>query len=399
VAESIRDRVAQALFWTTEQLEPGRGRSQVRIYSMYLDDIQKHTRRGDVTRVYPRYAFRAWYLPEDTGGSDVSVEKKQDGISALLDEEFLVARNHSLIRTIVEGGTLVGCQAEPVTAFVKATKVAAFRITGAEKGLYALDPAIGSENKQTEFRDRIVARIDGEVQAEAGEPDISGPGRSAVMRLMGHAESSDLRNPRLDASGILEMSIGEECLYHSRHQVIVSRSESTAYGSAWQEMPGLSIPAEVWITSRRVAASWPDWSQDAASTVMVDRRRLAGYPDVHQGGAVAGHFSWAWISQIFVGNNERSPGVSSLEFQATDRLTLVRIRIIGLESLEAERLMREAAASVAAYRTQTDETLTAEDRTALGLIEKGRAEVEQLSWGKSIVLPSNFKIGRDKPGS
>ena len=47
MGDSLRDRIAHALLWTTEEIQPGRGKAQVRIHSMYLDDIQRHTRRGD----------------------------------------------------------------------------------------------------------------------------------------------------------------------------------------------------------------------------------------------------------------------------------------------------------------------------------------------------------------
>lgn len=73
----------------------------------------------------------------------------------------------------------------------------------------------------------------------------------------------------------------------------------------------------------------------------------------------------------------------------------MRIRILGLHPGAAESLLPKAAASVAAYRVETDDSLTAEERATLVSIRDGRAEVEDLSWGKTIWLPSSFKIGRD----
>jgi hypothetical protein len=123
---------------------------------------------------------------------------------------------------------------------------------------------------------------------------------------------------------------------------------------------------------------------------MVERRRRAGYRDEDKGLAVAGHLTWAWISDVFVGT-----GKSSLEFQATDRVTIVRICIKGLPPGLAESLLPQAAASVAAYRIETDDSLTAEERATLASIRDGRAQAEDLSWGKRISLPSSFLIGRD----
>jgi hypothetical protein len=361
---------------------------------MYLDDIQRHSRRGDAGEAYPRYAFRVWYVPEDAGGSEVSASKKFDGIFALTDDEFVVARDYGWARTIVEGGLTSGCQAEPVIVSVKGKKVAAFRITGSANGLYAMDPAIGTGATRVEIRNCVVGRINGEVQAAPGERDIPGPGRSAVVRLVGEIDSADLRNPVLDAHGLLKMRPGEECLYYDRHDIVIMRNEAVAYGSAWQTMPSCSSPAEVWVTNRRIAVSWPDWSADPVSTLMVERRRRAGYRDEGKGLAVAGHLTWAWISDIFVGT-DKPPGKSSLEFQATDRDTVVRIRILGLHPGSAESLLPKTAASVAAYRIETDDSLTAEERATLASIRDGRAQVEDLSWGKQISLPSSYLIGRD----
>ena len=105
---------------------------------------------------------------------------------------------------------------------------------------------------------------------------------------------------------------------------------------------------------------------------------------------VAAHLTAAWLSNIFVGRSE-----GSLEFQASDRGMQVRLRLLGFESTEAERLLREAAAAVATYRLATDDTVTSEESATLGTIRDSQAPVEALDWGLGIALPSSFRIGRD----
>ena len=126
MADSVRARVANSLVWTTDQIDPGRGKAQVRIHAMYLDDLQKRT-RGSLDQFVPCYVLRVLYVEEDPGGSTVEITKSRSGILGLLVDAIFVARNYTLTRTIVEDLSLRGMRAEPVAASVKGMRSAAPR--------------------------------------------------------------------------------------------------------------------------------------------------------------------------------------------------------------------------------------------------------------------------------
>jgi len=393
VADTLRDRVARALVWTTDQIESSRGKSQVRIMDMYLGDIQKNLGRSTPDEL-PRYALRVEFVEDDPGGSEVAVDKTRSGIFVITTNVCLVSNDIGWARTFTYGFELDGCRAEPVACSIKGRRSAGFRVTGRKSGLFALDPAIaGREGSQARIRDRIVSTFNGEEQAGPGKRDTSGSVQTAVLRLVSvpGTSSIDVRNPSLDAQGRLVLAQDESILYEGQHKVEVLRNEPVAFGNAWRTMPGPATPAEVWVTNRRVAVSWMEWSDDPAARHLMDRRRRAGFSEADDGHlAVTAHLTAPWISYIFVGRSE-----SSLEFQAIDRDMAVRLRILGLEHAEAERLMREAAAAVATHRLGTDATVTPEEHATLSAIRDGQASIEQLDWGLAIKPPSYYKIGRD----
>ncbi len=398
MADSVRARVANSLVWTTDQIQSGRGQAQVRIHAMYLDDLQKKA-RVSLDKFVPRYVLRVLYVEEDPGGAVVEITKSRSGILGLLDNAIFVARNYSLARTIVEDISLEGSRAEPVTASVKGVQSAAFRVIGRKNKLYVLDPAIGGGTaKQTAMRNRIVSRINGEIQAGPTIPETKGPVWNAVPRLIDPQDRfNDPRSPMLDGNGQLVLTDGEHVLYSGRHPIAISRNEQTAYGGgAWKSTVAYTIPADLWITDRRVAVQWRDWRQDSSSSLMIERRRQAGFPDAaSEESSVAGQLSWAWIASIFVNNDATDPGPTSLEFQASDNGVLIRFRILGTRAEEARRLSRAASAAVALYRLSTDNTVTDEERSTLEAISQGNPTINQLDWGEQIVLPSSFKIGQD----
>lgn len=392
MADTLRDRVAAALVWTTDQIEQGRGKSQRRIMDMYLGDIQRHLGRS-IPDELPRYALRVACVEDDPGGPEVAADKTRSGLFVITANVAFFSKDEGWARTFTSGFELAGCRAEPVTCSIKGRRSAGFRVTGAKRGVFALDPAIaGREGGQTRVRDRIVSTFNGEEQAGPGERDTSDSVQTAVVRLVSVPSTSpDVRNPPLDAEGRLVLAPGELILYQGRHEVTAPRHEPVAFGNAWHTAPGPAAPAEVSITNRRIAASWMDWSGDPSSGHLIDRRRRAGFSEEDDGQmVVAAQLTAAWISNIYFGRSE-----SSLEFQASDRGMQVRLRLLGFGSTEAERLMREAAAAVASYRLATDETVTPEESATLGMIRDGQASAKELSWGLGIDLPSSFKIGRD----
>jgi hypothetical protein len=238
-----------------------------------------------------------------------------------------------------------------------------------------------------------VSAFNGEEQAGPGQLDTSGNVQTALLRLVSlpATASDDVRNPPLDAEGQLVLAEGESILFRGHHRCEALRNEPVAFGKQWRTSPGPATPADVWITNLRVAVSWKDWSGDPSATQLGERRRRAGFSVAEQDSvAVAGQLMAAWIAYIFAGRSD-----SSLEFQAGDRGMTVRLKLLGIEPAEAERLMREAALAVAAYRLATDETVKPEESATLLPISEGHPTVEKLDWGLGIALPSSYRIGRD----
>lgn len=393
MADNLKDRVARALVWTTDQIESGRGKRQPRICDMYLGDIQKHLGKR-IPDALPRYALRIEVVEDDTGGPEVVVANKRPGLFVLTEDAYILARDLSWARTHTGASELDGCRAEPVSCMVKDKMTSGFRITGRESMLIALDPAIAGQGySQEKIRDRIVSTFNGEKQASRGQLDTSGNVQTALPRLvlLPSASSEDVRNPPLDGEGQLVLDQGESVIYQGEHKCEALRNEPVAYGRPWRTMPGPETPADVWITNRRVAVAWKDWSSDPSAAVLIERRREAGFPDEEQESTVAAaQLTAAWIGYVFVGNSD-----SSLEFQASDQGMLVRLKILGVDFPEAERVMRETAVAVAVYRLATDDTLKSDETGMLSPIADGEATAEQLDWGLGIPLPSGFKIGRD----
>ena len=212
--DTLRDRVARALVWTTDQIESGRGKSQIRIMDMYLGDIQKHLGRR-IPNEMPRYALRVECVEDDPGGPEVAVDKTRSGIFVIMANVFVVSHDMSWARTLTNGFELDGCRAEPVTCSIKGRRSAGFRVTGRVRSLFAFDPAIaGRDGIQERIRDRIVSTFNGEEQAGPGQRDTSGSVQTAVLRLVSvPGTSSDVRNPPLDGEGRLVLAPGESILY------------------------------------------------------------------------------------------------------------------------------------------------------------------------------------------
>lgn len=393
MAERLRDRVARALVWTTDQIESGRGKSQVRVMDMYLGDIQKHLGRS-IPDALPRYALRIDVAEEDLGGPEVVLGKKRSGLFVLTEDGFLLARDAGWARTLTEGFQLEGCRAEPVACIVKGKKTAGFRITGRSPGLIALDPAIGGgSDSQARIRDRIVSTFNGEVQASPDQRGSSGYAQTALPRLVSlpSTTSEDPCNPPLDEEGQLVLDAGELILYKGEHRCEALRNEPVAYGRQWRVTLGPATPADVWITNRRVAVCWKDWSGDPSAAQLIERYRRAGFVEAaEESAAVAAQLMVAWVAYVYVGRTD-----NSLEFQASDQGMWVRLKLCGVEPAEAERLMREAAVAVASYRLATDDTVKLEETEALQPVANGQPTVEELDWGLSISLPSSYRIGRD----
>ncbi|HUY10046.1 MAG TPA: hypothetical protein VMW80_11500 [Candidatus Dormibacteraeota bacterium] len=393
MADSLKERVARALVWTTDQIEPGRGKAQPRVSDMYLGDIQKHL-GARIPQGLPRYALRIELAENDPGGPEVDVGKKWSGLFVLTEDAYLLANNLGWGRTQTRGFELADCRAEPVTCTVQGKKTFGFRITGRHRGLIALDHAIpGKGYSQAKIRDRIVSTFNGEEQAGPGQRDTSGMVQTALSRLVSipATHSEDVRNPPLDADGQLVLADGESLLYRGQHRCEVLRNEPVAYGPAWHKTPAPSGPADVWVTSQRVAISWKDWSSDPSATVMIERRRRAGFPkDEQNSSAVAGHLIGPWISYVFVGRSD-----SSVEFQALDVDMMVRLRVLGLQPAEAERLMHQAAVAVATCRLASGDSLKPEAESTLRRIADGEPTVGQLDWGLGIEMPASYRIGRD----
>src|SRR4051812_16617501 len=114
MATNLRGRVAAALAWTSDQIESGRGKWQVRIMSLYLDEIQKHLGRR-IPDALPRYAVSVELPEEDPGSSEVVVGKKHGALFALTEDAFLLSRDAGWGRTHTQGVGLEGCRAEAVT--------------------------------------------------------------------------------------------------------------------------------------------------------------------------------------------------------------------------------------------------------------------------------------------
>jgi hypothetical protein len=360
---------------------------------MYLGDLQKHLGRH-IVDPQPRYALRIELVENDPGGTEVTVDKKHSGLFVLTENAFLLAHSAGWGFTRAQGFRLEGCRAEPVACTVKGKKTTGFRITGRESALIALDPAIvGRGYSQAKIRDRIVSTFNGEEQAGPGQRDTSGNVQTAVPRLVSlpTTTSDDVRNPPLDEEGQLVLAKGESILYRGQHKCDALRNEPVAYGKQWRASPGPETPADVWITNRRVAVSWKEWAGDPSATQLIERRRRAGFPEEEQGSlTVAAQLMAAWIAYVFVGRSD-----SSLQFQAVDAGMPIRLELFGVESAEAERLMREAAIAIATHRLATDDTVKPEESATLRPIADGQPTVEELDWGLGIALPSSYRIGRD----
>jgi hypothetical protein len=393
MADSLRDRVARALVWTTDEIEPGRGKRQPRVCDMYLGDIQKHLGRR-IPDELPRYAFRFELIEDDPGGSEVTAGKTRSGLFVLTEESYVLARDGGWGRTLTQGFARAGNQAEPVTCTVKGKRAFGLRIVGADSWLIALDPAIsGKGYRQAKIRDRLVSAFNGEVQAGPDKSDTTGNVQTAVPRLLSlpSETSRDIRNPPLDEDGQLVLGVDESILYRGQHRCKGLRNEPVAYGSAWRPTPCPEGLGEVWITDRRVAVAWHSWQSDPSAAPLSERFINAGFDDPREGvEAVGGQLTAAWIGYVFVGRSE-----SSLEFQAVDLGMPVRLQIFDVDSAEAERLMKEVAAAVATYRLATDDSVNSEERQSLDETAHGRPAIEDLDWGLRVELPSSFSIGRD----
>jgi hypothetical protein len=367
---------------------------------MYLDEVQRRV-RVSLDEFAPLFVLRILYVEVDPGGTVVEIANSRSGILGLFDDAILVVRNFRIARTIFEEVSLKGLRAEAVSVSINGARSAAFRVLGQENGLYVLDPHIGGGTaKQDAMRDRIVSRINGEIQAGPTAPETVGPFWNAIPRLISRRDQfNDPRSPALDEKGQIVLGDGERVLFSGRRAIVVYRNVQTGYvlrGGPWKPMTTCTNPAELWITDRRVVFQWRDWNLDSSSSVMIERRQRGGFSDEAPGElSVAGQLTWAWISSIFVNENASDPGPTSLEFQARDNGVLLRLGILGVSGEESHRISREAAAAVAMYRLSTDDTVTNEERSVLETASQGQPTVNELEWGEQIILPSSFKIGQD----
>lgn len=395
MASTIRSKVTDALFWTTNTyLEADRGKSAVRLSDMYLGDIEKHTARGNPDLVKPSYVCSISWIPDDPGTPSVQAGKKHDGLFVLVEDEFIVARDYGWARTIVEFGSVNPGMAEPATVAIKGKETPAFRLRSEPGGLFALSPLYGSDKTRTALRDRIVALINGEMQAAPGQVSLNSPGRSAVLRLVGPGEEGDRRSPPLDGHGELLLPSDEAVLYKGTHLVEVARNEVIAFGSNWSDMAAPSSPALVTVTTSRVAVTWTDWRTEAVAEEFLARRRRAGFTDGQPPVAIAGQLTWHWVSAMFVTSPD-TEGLCSLQFQATDRINLVRLRLMRLGAAEAQGLLREISSAVAGFRLHHDTTLTSEDVVQLSGVRDKTSPVKELDWGLMVDLPGSYLIARE----
>lgn len=399
MADKLRDRVAAALIWTTEQIEGHSdkigAKLQTRAADVYLGNIEQHL-GGRFANELPRYVSRIAYVENDPGGSNVSVDKTRDGLCAVTGNVFMFSHDLGWARTFTNFLEIDDdVRAEPVACTIKGNATAAFRlVAGSDSLLFALNPLIvGSQWRQAMVRDWIVAGFNGEQQAAPGQKDAPAGSQAALVRLVTVPSSADdVRNPPLDADGRLVLADGETVIYQGRRSVDASRRVPAAFDGGWHQTPVPAAPAEMWITNRRVAVVWEYWKEDPVAGALDQRRRLAGFAERDDGRFVAcAQLTWAWVSYVFF---NRSDG--ALQFQAPDQgMTQVRLIVPGFEAAEGERLLREAAASVAAYRLETDDAVDADAREALTKIRDGQAPLEELDCAGAFSLPSAFRIGRD----
>jgi hypothetical protein len=400
LADTLKGRVAGALVWTTDQMEPGRGKRQVTTNDMYLGDIQRHLGR-QMAEARPRYAFRAYFVEdEDLAGPEVVLQKPKHGLFVAFSEAFIVARDANWARTYVSAREIDGWRAEPILGTVKGKQAPGFRFgrppLGPDSQVCVMHPEIhDGQASHARIREFVVGTFNGEEQAGPGQRDTPGIPKTAVVRLAAPtSQPFDVRTPPLDADARLVLAPGEEVLYQGRHPVSVMRNEVVAFGAAWQSMPVPASAAEVWVTTRRVAVVWKEWAGDESSGVLAERWRHAGFADEALRVTVAvAQLAYAWVESVLGGGESQQQ--PSLEFQAYDRFMLVRLRLLGFEPSQRQRLMREAARAIAAYRLASDATVPADARAVLEATAAGQPTVAELDWGQRIYLPSSYRIGRD----
>jgi len=386
---NLRSRVADALYWTTELMQKGKGSSRVRRATTQLDDIQKFL-GGRIPDELPKFAFCIDRVVDDPGGAEVGAGKTQFGLFVLGSTCFIESHFLKLGFAITEGFAFGDSRAEQVTVSVKGKPYSGFRVIGSGEGLYVLDTGlVGTDGSKARIRDLIVFFINGETQIGPSEETLKVPG-SAIVRLVSVANDfRDVRNPPLDDERVLKLDDQEIVLYEGQHAVRVCRHIQVAFGSPWPDSPAPTSPASVWITDRRVAVVWRDWTTDSAAKTLSERHRRAGFsPNANEPIVAASQLTYAWISNVFFGKAEES-----LEFQATDVDMPVRIRILGFG--EGERRLPEVAAAIANFRLTSDGTVDPTDRETLTLIGRNQTAPIELSWGIQFPIPSSFLIGRD----
>ncbi|MEA2412830.1 MAG: hypothetical protein QOC77_3391 [Thermoleophilaceae bacterium] len=213
----------------------------------------------------------------------------------------------------------------------------------------------------------------------------------------GEAGDDPFLAPELSADAKIDLEESERVRYRGRHAVEITAELNGRITSVFK----LAKPAEVLITTRRIAYVWRDVLSDPLAGSFYERRIMARVLERELGKIVfAGHVRHQWVAAVAAGKpTGLTTKTSRLQINMQHGDAVHYLLVAGLTPAKALDVARVLAADVADGRLAGRRDLGPEQEDVLRALAGQKARPRALDWGSAYHLPGGMKVSFDYPSA